>query len=221
MLIIALLIGSILVPLAAQVEQRKISETEKALSEIREALLGFALSNGYLPCPDKTIAAGAGTMHDGAEDVSGTSCVATEGNLPWVTLGVPATDSWGNRYRYRVAPAFAQRGPPVLAITTVSTLEVCVTNSCGSRLTTSGDGPPAVVMSHGRNGLGAFSSITNLQNPLPPAGSDERENTDGDTRFVSRVQTDAGTTAGEFDDIVVWMPRGVLLNRMVAAGKLP
>ena len=50
--IIALLLGSILVPLATQVEQRQISETQKTIEEIKEALIGFALANSYLPCPD-------------------------------------------------------------------------------------------------------------------------------------------------------------------------
>ena len=51
-LILTLLLGSILVPLATQVEQRKVSDTRKALDEIREALIGFAIINGRLPCPD-------------------------------------------------------------------------------------------------------------------------------------------------------------------------
>lgn len=219
-LVISLLLGSILVPLSAQVEQRKISETQKALEEIREALLGFAIANGHLPCPDKTTPAGVGTANDGLEDVNVTACVANEGNLPWGTLGAPSADSWGNRYRYRIHDTFAQRGPPVLGFTTASGIEVCADSGCVSRLTASGDGPPAVILSHGKNGLGAISSMTSAANPAP-TGVNELENTDGDVRFVSRVQSTAGSVVGEFDDIVIWLPRGVLLNRMVAAGRLP
>lgn len=219
-LVISLLLGSILLPLSAQVEQRKISETQKALEEMREALLGFAIVHGHLPCPDKTTAAGVGTANDGLEDVNVTACVAVEGNFPWGTLGTPSADSWGNRYRYRVHGAFAQRGPPVLGFTTASGIEVCSDSGCVSRLTNSGDGPPAVILSHGKNGLGAVSSMTSAANPAP-TGADELENTDGDVRFVSRVQSTAGSLAGAFDDIVIWLPRGVLLNRMVAAGRLP
>ena len=43
--IIALVLGAILVPLATQVEQRQISETQKTLEDAKEALLGFALAN--------------------------------------------------------------------------------------------------------------------------------------------------------------------------------
>lgn len=221
MLVIALLLGSILVPLSAQVEQRKVSETQKALEEMREALLGFAIANGYLPCPDKTATGGAGTPNDGREDVNGSVCVVSEGNFPWATMGTPAADSWGNRFHYRVDSTFAQRGPPVLSFTSVSGIEVCADNGCAARLTNSGDGPPAVILSHGKNGLGGFNSANNQQNP-PPTSADELENADFvDARFVSRVHTEAGTAAGEFDDVVIWLPRGVLLNRLVAAGRLP
>jgi len=30
-----------------------------------------------------------------------------------------------------------------------------------------------------------------------------------------------GSTAGEFDDVVTWLGKYTLFNRMVAAGKLP
>lgn len=221
--VITLLLGGILVPLATQVELRKISETQKALDETRDALLGFALANGYLPCPDKTTSAGIGTQNDGQEDVlAGGTCVATgDGNLPWVTLGTASADIWGNRFRYRVHGSFAQRSPAsTFIMTTTSTLQVCTTSACTSLLTSSTDGPPAVLLSHGKNGLGARNATTNAANPAP-AGADELENTDGDTTFVSRAQSATGSGAGEFDDVVTWLSRNVLLNRMVAAGKLP
>jgi prepilin-type N-terminal cleavage/methylation domain-containing protein len=219
--IIALLLGSILVPLTTQVEQRQISDTQKTLDEIKEALLGFAVANGYIPCPDKTTAAGAGTMNDGQEDVSAGTCVALEGNLPWVTLGVANTDPWGNRFRYRVAGAFAQRSPSsIFTLTTTSTVEVCAVTGCATRLTTSGDGPPAVILSHGRNGYGAINANTGVANTAATS-ADELENTNGNTTYVYRVATGVGATVGEFDDVVTWLSRNLLVNRMVAAGKLP
>ena len=212
--VITLLLGGLLVPLSTQVDQRKISETQKALDEIREALLGFALANGYLPCPD--------TDNDGQENVSGGgACVNQEGNLPWATLGVTGYDSWGNRFRYRVHLSFSQRAPATLfTLSTTSNLRVCADQGCAISLTTITDGPPAVILSHGKNGFGAINSITNAANPAPTS-ADELANTDGNTQFVSRSTTAVGSTAGEFDDIVVWLSREVLLNRMVAAGKLP
>lgn len=218
--VITLLLGGLLVPLSTQVEQRKFSETQKVLDEIKEALMGYALANGYLPCPDKTTAAGVGTANDGQEDVNAGTCVTQEGNLPWVTLGLTGYDSWGNRFRYRVDAQFSQRAPTFTLTTTSTTLRVCTTAACTSLLTTISDGPPAIVLSHGKNGYGAINSITGSANPAPTA-VDELENTNGNATFVSHPTSTAGSGAGEFDDIVVWLSREVLLNRMVAAGRLP
>ncbi len=49
--IVSLLIGGLLMPLSAQNEIRGRQETDKALANIREALIGFAVVNGRLPCP--------------------------------------------------------------------------------------------------------------------------------------------------------------------------
>ena len=236
--VITLLLGGLLVPLSTQVEQRKFSETQKVLDEIKEALMGYTLANGYLPCPDKTTAAGVGTANDGQEDVNAGTCVALEGNLPWVTLGVIGYDSWGNRFRYRVDAQFSQRVPTFTIATASTTNRVCTTAACTSLLTTISDGPPAVVLSHGKNGYGAINSLTSSANPDPqppppsiPPRPDELKNTgnadfvlgtvSANATFVSHPASAAGSVAGEFDDIVVWLSREVLLNRMVAAGRLP
>ena len=224
LVVIALLLGSILVPLQTQVAQRQIGDTQKTLEEIREALVGFAIAKGYLPCTDVTSGAGA---NDGVEDVAGTgTCVSsTAGNVPWVTLGLGASDVWGNRFRYRVDADFAQR-PPAAAfnLTTGADLNVCTKNGCptaATRLTssTAGEGAVAVILSLGKNGYGAIKAATGTANPAPPVGSDEDENTGGST-YVSRTITPLGS-AEEFDDIVTWLGKYTLFQRMVAAGKLP
>lgn len=221
--VIALLLGSILVPLQAQVEQRQVSDTEKALDEIREALIGFALANGYLPCPDKTGGGGAGTANDGAEDVTAATgaCVVTEGNVPWLTLGVAASDAWGNRFRYRVTAGFAQRSPgATFSLTTAGSLTVtCPAPGCNPSYTYTTNAP-AVFLSHGKNGWGAVNASTGSTNPVPTS-TDELENTNSNATFVRRPPTPVGATAGEFDDVVTWLSVNILFNRMVAASKLP
>ncbi|HSQ04325.1 MAG TPA: type II secretion system protein, partial [Burkholderiales bacterium] len=218
--VITLLVGSLLVPLTTQVEQRQISDTQKALEDIKEALLGFALSNGFLPCPDVTSGTGA---NDGAEDVSGAgTCVSSEGNVPWTTLGVIQSDVWGNRFRYRVDATFAQH-PPAAPFTLSSNadIRVCGTAACTTLLTSSSpNGAAAVVLSHGKNGYGAMNSQTGVANTVP-SSADELENTNGNTTFVSRTPSAVGAAAGEFDDIVTWLSKYSVFNRMVSAGKLP
>ena len=218
-LVIGLILGGMLGPLVSQVEQRQVSDTEKTLQEAREALIGHAVANGYLPCPDKTTAVGAaGTPNDGVEDVSAGACVVTEGNLPWVTLGTGRTDAWGNRLHYEVVGTFAQR-PTAFTLATAGTLRVCINSGCaGSNLLT--DTAVVVLFSHGKNGYGAINAATGTANPAPTS-ADEIDNTDGGTRFISRPITAPGSSAGEFDDIFTWLSRYTLANRLVAAGKLP
>lgn len=215
--IVVLLLGSLLVPFATQVEQRRIAETQKTLEEAKEALIGFAVVNGRLPCPDST--------NDGIEDPLGGPCDAVAGILPWVTLGVANADAWGNRFRYGVTVAFATAGGITLA--TPGTLRVCNANCAGGA--TVANQIPAIILSHGKNGHGAINSnrvagdTTTIPCPgTPPACSaDEAENISPDTNFVSRTITPTNTPAGEFDDLVTWLSPNILFNRMVAAQKLP
>ena len=60
LLVVALILGSILVPLNAQVRQRNVAETQRTLEEIRQALIGYAMIHGHLPQPAKS-------ANDGAE----------------------------------------------------------------------------------------------------------------------------------------------------------
>jgi len=46
LIIVALLLSSLLSPLSAQIDQRNYNETQQQISEIREALIGFAVANG-------------------------------------------------------------------------------------------------------------------------------------------------------------------------------
>ena len=220
LLVIGLILSGMLVPLVSQVEQRQVSDTEKTLEEAREALIGHAVANGYLPCPDKTSGAGAGTANDGVEDVSGTACVVTEGNLPWVTLGTGRADAWGNRLHYEVASEFAQR-PTAFTLATVpaTNLRVCINSGCaGANLLT--ERAVVVLFSHGKNGYGAINAATGATNAAPTS-TDEIDNSDGGSRYIFRPITATGSSAGEFDDIFTWISRFTLLNRLVAAGKLP
>jgi prepilin-type N-terminal cleavage/methylation domain-containing protein len=218
MFIMALILGSILVPLATQVEQRQIGVTEKTMDEIRDALLGFAAVNGYLPCPD--------TDNDGTENIVAATgrCASiagniAAGNLPWNTLGMAiSTDAWSNRFRYTINERYAWRAPAALITLTGggTDVRICATAGCGG----SGIAVVAAVASMGRNGYGATNSQTGVANPAPTA-ADELENLDADREIVSRTASAADAGAGEFDDIVLTISQFVLFNRMIAAGKLP
>ena len=218
--IIALLLGSILVPLATQVEQRQVSDTQKKQDEIKEALIGFALANGYLPCP----AVSAANGQEGPR-VAGV-CTPRAGLLPWEALGMPKADAWARHFRYSVTPAFANNTTP-FTLATVADIAVNTRDSAGTITgLTLPNSVPAIVISHGKNGYGGTSDQGMALAPptgWPAAYADENTNATGTTSFVSRTPQAQGAAGagGEFDDVVIWLPRFVLLNRMVAAGKIP
>ncbi len=49
--IVAMLMAGLLPTLSSQIEQQRRNETRKQLAEIQQALMGFAIMNGRLPCP--------------------------------------------------------------------------------------------------------------------------------------------------------------------------
>ena len=207
-LVIALLLGSILVPLGTQVEQRKISDSRKGLEEIREALIGFAIINGRLPCPDTDSDPAAAGY--GLEEATCSADPVTEGYLPWKTLGVAEMDAWGLKrtaaasprlgdWRYRVDRNFAS----TFTLTTAFGADaLTVRDSSGTALTSSSERPVAIVFSAGAN------TTADGQNALASF-----EPTSG----IYQADVPSPT----FDDIVIWISRPILFNRMVAAGKLP
>lgn len=238
--VVALLIGGLLVPLTSQIEQQKIRETNKAMEEIKEALIGFAIVNGRLPCPaDPSLATGSA----GAGEARG-SCASPDnmGVVPWVTLGVTEGDGWGRRFTYRVTESFSDAiasntvTPPGTCTTLPSLSSFALCSQGNSDVFTKASGGvnvatnlPAVVISHGKNGLGGYQQLTGTQIANTDAGADEKENADPDGNFVSRTHTghqpacdDASANPPcEFDDLVTWLSPNILFNRMVAAGRLP
>src|SRR5688572_7145762 len=77
--VIALVLGSIMIPLQTQIENRKLDETRRMLELAQEMLLGFAAANGYFPCPADGASNGQEPL--GTDHVTG-SCPLTHGFLP-------------------------------------------------------------------------------------------------------------------------------------------
>ena len=199
--IVALLLGGLLPTISGQMERQRVHETRKQLDEIKEALIGYAIVNGKLPCPaDPTIA--TGSTNAGVADCT---LSPLTGVVPWVTLGIDETDAWGRRFTYAVSSSFATSN-----FTLASTGSLTVLNTSGG--TNLATNVPAVVVSHGTDAYGAY---TTSGSQISGASGDESENANADSNFVSKDFTPS------FDDLVVWISPSVLMNRMVAAGKLP
>lgn len=216
LLIVGLMIGGLVAPLSSQLEQRRLNETTRNMEEAREALMGFALRNGYLPCPAISAA-------DGREDRTDSNCNKRFGYLPWITLGVGRLDGWGRVMGYSVTPAFTN-SRAFFALHTARDITIATRAADGNLVQVSElNDIPAVLISYGKNGYGATSDQNTLLADAGVNNVDEKTNQQpGGTAFVSRFATDdALAPGGEFDDVVLWISPNILMNRMVAAQRLP
>ncbi|MBD8526005.1 type II secretion system protein [Pseudomarimonas arenosa] len=210
--IVSILLGGLLLTLGAQQDLARDRETRILLTQARDALYGFAMQNGRLPCP-----ADVGTASTGVErpaTAAGCGGGGVHGVLPWATLGLPEGDDWARRFTYSVTPAFARQVPALparSAFTLTDVGNISIRRRGGTEILI--DNAPAIIVSHGPNGWGARSvgggTITNSSDP------DEQENSDADFVFRDDLR------AEDYDDMVEWVVPAILMNRMVQAGRLP
>jgi len=241
-MIVGFLIGGLLVPLTTQMEVRRIAETQRTMEMARDALLGFAASNGRLPCPAAPAPPGLGA---GVEAVTAGACDNPyNGFLPAATLGIAPTDgqgyaldAWGNRIQYALTSNTALIGgvqyvfntangmrtasmPSIVAAPANRFISVC-NSATGITFNTC---PPANTLATQVPAL-MFSSGKNRA--TPPTGIDEQANQklppyDATYQvFVTHEPAPAGAANGEFDDVVVYLSLNQLFNRMIMGGALP
>lgn len=209
LVIIGLIAGTLLPLLSGQVNNQYRKTTITSLANIQQALIGFAIANGRLPCADRD--------GDGQEDRTGSnSCFApnfANDRLPSATLGVPATDAWGQTFHYRVSSNFSDDAADTTCPPTDVNLSFGLCSE-GDINISDGDGGfvanlvPAIAFSLGEN-FGVTSGLS----------TEEQANRNNDANFVSRSFRNAQTTAGGFDDLVTWVPTTTLINQMVKAGR--
>lgn len=229
LVIISLLSSGLLVGLSSQRSQTRNTDAQRQEEMILEAMIGFAMSSGRLPCPaDRTIttANGAGNEEQlcipadcstpPPPDAPDKVCKLEHGVIPWKTLGLQETDPWGNRFTYFVGKEFSNpitKKEKLDGVRTRFTLDTPgranIQDGTGQAVVSD---IPAVIVSHGSRGVGAYQS-TGLQ--IAGASSDELENSKDTQLFITHTPTE------NFDDIVTWINPSILKSRMVAVGKLP
>ncbi len=199
LVIISLLIGGLLIPLSEQLNQKRLEATQQSLEQIKEALIGFAIIDGRLPCPASE------TPVPGKEGVEDSSLCNTEGDLPWATLALDtshSSDAWGTTFRYRIDERYTNQpfpNPP----NTSSGLVVQDTQQPTplSLVAPKTDGTSrviAIIFSYGKD------------------GQPNNENGTTDNKYAQDVYVE-----NKFDDRLIWLPKSILINRLVAAGKWP
>jgi prepilin-type N-terminal cleavage/methylation domain-containing protein len=219
--IISLLLGGLLVPLASQLEGRQRAEAKAQMDGIVEALIGFAIINGRLPC--YTIQTDP-TAADYGEEASPCNALAQDGYLPWKTLGLTEIDPWGvprtaaasawtGYWRYRVDDIF--RVPfnltavpgNALAVDKLDLLASVPGTPAFNSLTSVAQRPVAIIYSTGAN------QTADGKNFIYDATYEGDE--------ISNMDRDGDGDEDKFDDLVIWLSRPLLFNKMVNAGILP
>ncbi len=195
LIIIGFLMGYLLIPISAKKDQQYLKSTQKTLEEIKDALLGFAVREGRLPCAD--------IDDDGVENPPcDTSITNVEGDLPWKDLKVGRYDVWGNPFRYRAAATFCTTGKTV-GITNISSSTLRVRNLNNINWTSFG-GVVAIIFSYGKN-----------------------HKADNGNKVIDATYVHDGYVEYQndpnknFDDILTWLSRNTLMNRLTTAKRWP
>jgi type II secretory pathway pseudopilin PulG len=120
-MLLALFLGGLLVTLSAQNAAREISETQRTLDQAREAIIGFAIRFGRLPCPAAPGTTGIEAFTNPGLPAPNTDLTCTNnfnGFVPALTLGLGPVDAqgylldaFGNRVRYSVSRVNGSRNP--------------------------------------------------------------------------------------------------------------
>lgn len=210
LVIVGLALGGIVSAIGPQLDNKRVSDTQKVLEEVKDALIGFAIVNGRLPRP-------ATSAINGTEMAACATEALCTGLIPWETLGITKLDSWAKIIRYSVTPAFATAG---LTTATNGTKTVQTRNAAGT-LTNLATQVPVVLFSSGKLSFGTTDGGVVI--PTQSAANtnvDEIANNAASVSFIQRPVNVATTvTGGEFDDVVIWLPKATLVSRLAQAGK--
>lgn len=233
----------------ANLDNAAYSETKSRQERIKIALIGFLRTNGRLPCPDNVagVAVGMevtpcaaaalgygvipwqtlGLPRDAAQDGWGNLFTYRVANVnlpaaPTQLAGAPPLHVNPNQ-NWTIPPgggAFDIRS--LTSTTTVAGYQTLLIQNRdpGPGLNTESRNAIVVILSHGKNGLGA--KTTKAAGRIAGTAGDELTNaTIGSTTFIRRpVTEDTAATGGAYDDVVIFMTPQDLLQPLVSEGAL-
>lgn len=240
--IMSLMMTAGIAVLSSRIDSSRQESTKKNQEAIKQALISFISRNNRLPCPAvRTLTPGAAGY--GAEAATPGTCTGTassgaapatvvSGIIPFSSLGLSddtASDGFFNRLTYQVV--LTSTALPAPGSQTVSGMRGYITvHSSGPGVagaapagnqtndcSVAGYNPcaaVAVILSHGKNGFGAFTT-GGTQIPVP-GGADELANTDDDNRFVRKDFS--GNAANPFDDVLMAFSPAEILAALTQNG---
>lgn len=239
---IVILIASILITGAlsfssANSDREKIEITKQRMETIYKAIGKYVNENGKIPCPALiTRIKSTDTNYGIAAVMSSNTCqdipraavehaVIQYGMVPVKTLGLPiefGEDGFGNKISYVINGVFARKlGESSNNFSVYATYGVALT----VREITADGGENDVnttvilaIISHGKNGSGAYPANSGTRNPLP-SDPDEYKNVligaTGDIFYVNSSQR-----SDTFDDIMIFKNREQLVADFNAHSKI-
>lgn len=229
-LIISLIIGGVMTVENQKIRRSKITLTNQRIEVIGKALYRYRIVNNQLPCPGNAALASSnanfGVAANGAAETCNTggsinSNINSSGNdvfggtLPVRTLGLAdeyAFDGWGNKFTYFIDKK-TNNSANFTGISKTDgvslTGKLVVRDESNTAISAEAF---AVVVSHGPNGLGAYTA-SGTRKALPDSGSVEYNNCLCDTPATTAIHVGRAIAASSTnnalnnDDIVTYYPR--------------
>lgn len=197
-LIVSLISGGILYGISEYQKSYKDRDSKQRLLYVKKMLLNFTSMNKFVPCPD--------TDGDGVENRAGIACAASNGEVPYNTIGLQAgdvRDSWGNPIQYYVpinantaqicadatqyAASYLCKNPPDFYTVDTPPTDTNTDSANTYDILDAATGGnvvaadvPIVLVALNSNGKQSCSAL----------GADEKENCDGDQQFLMHGRAD-------------------------------
>ncbi len=175
-------------------KRNKLNTTRKRIELAKESLIGYAIKNNRLPCPDTY----DDSNYDGEEDCPYSSSSPFKNTkLPYVTLGIKGEDAYLKQLYYDVNESLTS---------TTSEQDLCVALRVEPTWTES----PQITQNEGTSWSTAAAVVlsTSVNMSLDPS---VHTNTDDSTYELKAIKSN-------FDDIVEWIDVGTILHEKNCQG---
>ncbi|MDY0028646.1 MAG: prepilin-type N-terminal cleavage/methylation domain-containing protein [Pseudobdellovibrionaceae bacterium] len=221
---VIIIVAVLLTPLIAMYSNyyigKKITDTEENLTESSSYVSTFFSATGRYPCPADP-ALPVTDPNYGIEDCTASGAIVSAagirtatnlvyiGAIPITTIRNTLTaggvegffpdqstqDGWNNRLTYAVTSSLTNSSTYKFYDGQIGAIDEYGNNTAGIN-----DDAHYAVISHGKNGGGAYSSSGTVVSACPAATNKENENCDGDATFRSALGVYEGTGVDYFDD---------------------
>lgn len=232
--VIALIMGFAITMGGNALKSAERVNTQERMKVLQLAIESYARANGYLPCPSNRALTPSGNRNAfGLEVRNGTTCQASApgivqvgngfiGGVPVRTLGLPdayAADAWKNKFTYAVSSTLVS-GADSYSIndaqltvrygdrtgTNNYPVTTAVNRATNPPTFSAGAGASYVVISHGKDGRGAFPQAATARRIACGNGAqnDVENCDDSNLIFYDTDYNDGRNAATFFDDYIFW-----------------